>query len=259
MTRSIDINADMGEGYGVYDIGNDAAMLDVVTTANLACGFHGGDPSIMAARCREAKARGVRIGAHPGFPDLLGFGRRHIEMPFEEVRDLIAYQMGALDGVARLAGYEITHVKTHGALGHFTGDTKHAAEALIAAVKAYNPGLVIMAMAGTALVEMVEAAGIRVAREIFADRAYEDDGRLMSRKKPGSMVHDPDKAAENVAAMVREQAVISASGKRIPLKSIDSVCTHGDSDNAIEISTRVEARLVTEGFQIAPFADTLAT
>ena len=257
MTQYIDINADMGEGYGAYDIGNDAAMLEVISTANLACGFHGGDPSIMSARCAEAKDHGVRIGAHPGFPDLLGFGRRHLDFSFEEVRDIVAYQMGALDGVARLSGYNITHVKTHGALGHYTGDTEHAAEALIAAVRAYNPDLIIMAMAGTALVDMVEAAGLRVAREIFADRAYEDDGRLMPRKKPGSMVHAPETAATNVANMVREQAVISHSGKRIPIKSIDSVCTHGDSANAIEISTQVKTRLIAEGFQIAPFADTM--
>ncbi|MEL7465959.1 MAG: 5-oxoprolinase subunit PxpA [Pseudomonadota bacterium] len=258
MARYIDINADMGEGYGAYDIGNDAAMLDIISTANLACGFHGGDPSIMAARCGEAKAKKVRIGAHPGFPDIQGFGRRHVDMSFSEVRDLIAYQMGALDGVARLSGYEIAHVKTHGALGHYTGDTEHAAEALIAAVKAYRSDLIVMAMAGTALVEMAEAAGLRVAREIFADRAYEEDGRLMSRKKAGSMIHDADAAAENVAAMVRENAVISSTGKRIPLKSIDSVCTHGDSDNAIAISSRVKARLIEEGFEVAPFAETMA-
>lgn len=257
MSASIDINADMGEGYGAYDIGNDAAMLDVVSTANLACGFHGGDPMIMASRCAQAKEKGVCIGAHPGFPDLLGFGRRHMDMSYTEVRDIIAYQMGALDGVAKLSGYEITHVKTHGALGHYTGDTEAAAQALIDAVKAYRSDLIIMAMAGTALVDMCEAAGMRVAREIFADRAYEDDGRLMSRKKPGSMVHDAETAAANVLAMVRESAVISASGKRIPLPSIDSICTHGDSANAIAISSTLKAKLIAEGYAIKPFAQTM--
>lgn len=258
MTRFIDINADMGEGFGAYDIGNDTAMLDIISSANLACGFHAGDPSIMASRAAEAKSKGVRIGAHPGFQDVQGFGRRHIDMSFTELRDLIAYQMGALDAVAKLSDYEITHVKAHGALGHYTGDTEHAADALIAAVKAFRPDLIVMAMAGTALVDMAEAAGLRVAREIFADRAYEDDGRLMSRKNDGSMIHDADAAADNVAAMVRDCAIYSVSGKKIALKSIDSICTHGDSANAIAIASRVKARLIEDGYTIKPFADTMA-
>lgn len=257
MTKYIDINADMGEGYGAYDIGNDAGMLEIISTANLACGFHGGDPMIMARRCAEAKARGVAIGAHPGFPDLWGFGRRHMELSKEEVQDIVAYQMGALDGVASLCGNKITHVKTHGALGHYTGDTEHAAEGLIAAVKAYNPDLIIMVMAGTRLEQMATSAGLRIAREIFADRAYEDNGRLMSRSKEGSMVHDAQQAANNVSQMVKEGAIISVTGKRIPLGGIDSVCTHGDGKNAMDISNAVKARLIADGCTVQPFAITM--
>jgi len=258
MTKYIDINADMGEGYGPYDIGNDAAMLDIISTANLACGFHGGDPVIMSQRCRDAKSSGVRIGAHPGYPDLWGFGRREMTLTRREVEDIIAYQMGALDGVAKLAGYEITHIKVHGAFGHFTADTDYAAEGLITAVKAFRPELIIMVMAGTALEQAAEAEGMRIAREIFADRAYEDNGRLMSRAKEGAMIENPAQAAESVANMIAEGAIIAASGKRIALKGIDSVCTHGDSQNAIAISRAVKARLQNDGYVIRPFADTIA-
>lgn len=258
MSKYVDINADMGEGYGPYDIGNDTAMLEIISTANLACGFHGGDPVIMSQRCRDAKKAGVRIGAHPGFPDLWGFGRRAMVLTRREVEDIIAYQMGALDGVARLAGHEISHIKVHGAFGHFTADTDYAADGLITAVKSFNPGLIIMVMAGTALEAAAEAAGLRVAREIFADRAYEDNGRLMSRQKEGSMIEDPSQAAEAVANMVAENALIAASGKRIPIKGIDSICTHGDSQNAVAISRAVKARLQKDGYEIRPFADTMA-
>ncbi len=257
MQRYIDINADMGEGYGPYDIGNDTAMLDIVSTANLACGFHGGDPVIMSQRCRDAAAKGVSIGAHPGFPDLWRFGRRHMDLTRQEVEDIVAYQMGALDGVARLCGTAITHIKAHGALGHYTADTPHAAEGLIAAVAAYRPDLIVMVMAGTALEEMAQAAGLRVAREIFADRAYGDDGRLLSRQTPGAMIESADAAADAVSAMVAEGAIVAASGRRIPVKGIDSVCTHGDSHNAIAIATAVRDRLRADGHAIRSFADTM--
>jgi UPF0271 protein len=257
MSRYIDINADMGEGWGAYDISDDGAMFDVISTANLACGFHAGDPVIMSERCRQAKAKGVRIGAHPGYPDLWGFGRRDMALSRPQIEDMLAYQIGALKGVARLADTAIPHVKVHGALAHYVADTDAGAKGLITAIKAIDPGLIVMVMAGTTLEAMAEDAGLRVAREIFADRAYEDTGRLMSRARPGAVIHNPAEAARAVTAMVREQAIITASGKRIPLKGIDSICTHGDSPGAVQIAQAVKAGLQQAGFEIRAFADTL--
>jgi UPF0271 protein len=257
MSRFIDINADMGEGRGVYDIGSDEAMFDVVSTVNLACGFHAGDPVIMSQRCRQAKSKGVRIGAHPGYPDLWGFGRRAMALSRREVEDILAYQIGALKGAAQLADHTVTHVKVHGALAHFIADDEAGAEGLITVIKAIDPDLIVMVMAGTLLETMAEAAGLRVAREIFADRAYEDDGRLMSRAKAGAMIHDPDVAARAVTAMVQESAIIAASGKRVPLKGIDSICTHGDGQNAVNIAKAVKHGLLGAGYEIRPFADTM--
>ncbi|ANG98704.1 hypothetical protein A8A54_19035 [Brucella pseudogrignonensis] len=257
MTTYIDINADMAEGFGAYKIGNDPAMLDIITTGNIACGMHGGDPVIMARICAQAREKGVAIGAHPGVPDLWNFGRRHMDLTRQEVRDFVAYQMGALEGAARLSGHRPTHVKTHGALGHYTGDTEHAAQGLIDAVKAYDSDLIIMVMVGTMLEDMAEAAGLRVAREIFADRTYEDNGRIMSRTKPGSMVTDAQQAADSISAMVASGQVIAVSGKRIAAKGIDSVCTHGDTANSVAIAQAVRDRLIADGCVVQPFVRTM--
>jgi UPF0271 protein len=178
-----------------------------------------------------------------------------MKLPRREIEDIIAYQLGALDAVARLSGHEITHIKVHGALGHCTADTDYAVEGLIKVVKSFRPELIIMVMAGTTLEAAAEAAGIRVAREIFADRAYEDNGRLMSRDKQGSMIKDPAQAAELVANMVAECSIIAASGKRIQLKSIDSICIHGDSSNAVAIGWAINKRLISDGYQIRPFSE----
>jgi UPF0271 protein len=250
----IDINADMGEGFGAYDIGDDAAMLDIVTSANLACGFHAGDPAIMARRCAQAGARGVRIGAHPGYPDLAGFGRREMAMTPDALGAALAYQIGALQGVARQAGHAVTHVKVHGAMAHRVAQDAEAGEALIDAMRGAGRGLVLVVMAGTPLEGWADAAGLPLAREIFADRTYEGDGRLTPRDRPGALIRDPAQAATQVLAMLREGAVIARTGASLPVASIDTVCTHADSPGAVAIARAVRGALEQAGFAIRPFA-----
>lgn len=254
MKPRIDINCDMGEGYGAYDIGNDAEMLRVATSANVACGFHGGDFSVMARVFRAAKTAGVAIGCHPGYPDLWGFGRREMTFTTGELQELTAYQIGAAAAVAKFVGHRITHVKVHGAMGHLLMNDAPACEAVAEAIKRVDPELVVVVLVGTRFEEVGEAAGLRLAREIFADRAYTDDGRLVSRKIPGAIIHDPDAAAERMVQMVREGAVITQSGKRLPGR-IDTICVHGDTSGALSIARAVRTRLGEIGAEVRNFTD----
>ena len=249
----VDLNCDMGESFGRWTLGDDAAMMDVITSANVACGFHGGDPNVMVETARMAREKGVAIGAHPGFNDLAGFGRRNIvgdTMP--EIERMVAYQIGALQACATLAGHKVTHVKAHGALGNMSQDDPEIARALGRAIRAVDPSLVYVTMPGLPTERAAEEYGLASAAEIFADRAYEDDGRLMSRKKPGSVLHDADEAARRVLAMVQEGAVIAASGKRLPAK-IETVCVHGDGATAVAMARRVRETLEGAGIAVRPF------
>lgn len=251
---SVDLNSDLGESFGAWNMGDDGAMLDIVTSANVACGFHAGDPDTMRATCEAAKARGVAIGAHPGFHDLQGFGRRQIlGLTAREIEALIAYQIGALQGIATAAGHRVTHVKVHGALSNMAMTDRTIAEALARAIKAVDPSLVFVVIPLTQLEAAGEAANLPLAREIYADRAYEDDGTLMSRKKPGAMLHDPVEVAARVVRMVRERAIVGAGGKKMAL-GIDTVCIHGDSPGAVAMARAVRAELTAAGVTIAPFA-----
>lgn len=243
----------MGEGYGQYSIGNDCEMLKIASTANLACGFHGGDPIIMAARCKAAKEAGVAIGAHPGYPDLWGFGRRAIPFTRSELQELVAYQIGALAALAKMAGHCITHVKAHGALGHLVADNSDAASSFAEVLRAVDPALIMSVMAGSQLEKASLDAGLKVAREIYADRAYDDHGRLLSRGLPDAVVHDPNLAAERVTQMLGERSIITLSGKRIPVE-IDTICVHGDTPDAISIARAVKDRLNACGIAVAPYA-----
>jgi UPF0271 protein len=249
----VDLNCDMGEGYGRWSLGDDETMLGIVTTANVACGFHAGDPNIMVATARMAKGKGVAVGAHPGFNDLWGFGRRVIRGDtMAEIETMIAYQIGAMQACAALAGHKVTHVKAHGALGNLTNDEADFAMALGRAIKAVDPSLVYMVMPGLPTQHSAESLGLDMAFEVFADRTYDDSGNLTSRKKPGSVLHDADEAASRVLAMVREQAITTVTGKRIPAR-IDTICVHGDGATAIAMARRVRAVLETDGIAIAPF------
>jgi len=249
----IDLNCDMGEGYGRWSLGDDEAMLDIVTTANVACGFHGGDPNIMVATARVAKQKGVAVGAHPGFNDLWGFGRRVIRGDtMAEIETMIAYQIGAMQACAALAGHKVTHVKAHGALGNLTNDEPDFAMALGRSIKAVDPALVYVVMPGLATERAAESLGLPMAFEVFADRTYDDTGNLTSRKKPGAVLHDAEEAAQRVLAMVREQTITTVTGKRIPAR-IDTICVHGDGATAIAMARRVRAVLEADGVAIAPF------
>jgi 5-oxoprolinase (ATP-hydrolysing) subunit A len=250
----IDLNCDMGEGFGPWPMGDDEAMLDIVSSANIACGYHAGDPSIMFRTAETAKRKGVAIGAHPGFNDLHGFGRRVIrgDSP-AEIERMVAYQIGAMQAVASLAGHKVTYVKAHGALNNMANEDMDLALAIARAIKGVDASLINVCMPGLLMEKASHSVGVPVAREIFADRTYEDDGTLTSRKKPGAVLHDPEAASERVLRMVQERAVVTTSGKRIPVE-IDTICVHGDEPTAVAMARTVRAKLEGAGVTISPFA-----
>jgi 5-oxoprolinase (ATP-hydrolysing) subunit A len=249
----VDLNSDLAEGYGFYRCGDDEAMLSIVTSANVACGFHAGDPEIMARTFRLAKDRGVAVGAHPGFPDLWGFGRRRIPFSPGEIERLVAYQIGAAQALATYAGNRITYVKTHGALGNLAEVDSEVADAVARAVRAVDPSLAFLAIALSEQLKAAQAAGLVTVSEIFADRGYTERGTLIPRGQPGALVDNPDEAAERVVAMVEAAAVITPTRKRIKT-AINSICVHGDSPHAVETARRVRARLELAGVTIAAFS-----
>jgi UPF0271 protein len=251
---AIDLNCDMGESFGAWKMGSDAEMLKIVSSANIACGFHAGDPLVMFETVARAKENGVGIGAHPSFLDVWGFGRRMIqgERP-EDIEKAVVYQIGALMGVARALGHRVGHVKAHGALANLAAVDRATALAIGRAIAAVDRDLVYVVMAGTELERAAAELNLPMAREIYADRAYDDTGNLVSRKLPGAVLHDPEEAAERVLAMVREGAIISQSGRRIPV-AIDTVCVHGDNPAAVRMATRVRERLEAAGIAIRPMA-----
>lgn len=251
---NVDLNCDLGEGFGPWPMGNDAAMIEIATSVNVACGFHAGDSDIMLKTAKLAKQHGTSIGAHPGFRDLHGFGRRPVPgITASEIETLVAYQIGALQAIASLAGHEVTHVKAHGALSNVGCVDDMTAKAIAAAIKAVDPKLYFVVLPNTALVRAGEAAGLNLIYEVFADRAYEDDAQLVSRSKAGAVLHDTAQIAQRVVRMVREQAVTSVTGRTIKMK-VDTVCIHGDTPGAVEIGRAVREALEKDGIAIAPFA-----
>lgn len=246
----VDLNADMGESFGAWTMGNDESLLDIVTSANVACGFHAGDPDVMARTMRMAVDKGVGIGAHPGFPDLQGFGRRRMALSHASLANLVRYQLGAAEAMARAAGGRVRHLKLHGALSNMAAEDEAMARVAYEAALGVNPDLVIVALAGTVQQAVCEALGCAWAGEIFADRAYEDDATLVDRRLPGAMIHDPARAGPRIAAMVRDGAIHAASGKRIPAR-IDTVCVHGDGPEALAIARGVRAALEAAGVAVA--------
>jgi 5-oxoprolinase (ATP-hydrolysing) subunit A len=252
--RAIDLNSDLGESFGPWKMGDDGAMLDVVTSANVACGFHAGDPAGILRTLSAAAARNVAVGAHVGYRDLAGFGRRNMDPSSEELVGDVIYQIGALKGLARAAGTSVTYVKPHGALYNTIAfDARQAAD-VITAIQAVDPELVLMALAGSPLVERAQAAGLRVVAEAFADRAYTADGQLVSRREPGAVLHDAEEVAERMVKLVREGVITSIDGKPTRIKA-DSICVHGDSPGAVEMARRVRLRLHEAGITIAAFTD----
>lgn len=248
--RRVDLNSDLGESFGAYRIGDDAALLGLISSANVACGFHGGDPRVMAATVVAARDRGVAVGAHPGYSDLVGFGRRDLAASPTEIRADVLYQLGALGGFCRAAGVPLRHVKAHGALSNRAVSDAATAAAFVAAVGAYDAALIVLSQPG-ALVDAAEGAGLRVAREAFADRAYNADGTLVSRRLPGALITDPDEAAERMARLLAEGVLPTVGGPDLVLAA-DSICVHADTPGAAAIMGAVRARLVADGATIRP-------
>lgn len=251
---SIDLNSDLGESFGAFSIGYDDELFPLISSANVACGFHGGDPRTLERTIAACKAHGVGIGAHPGFPDLVGFGRRVMTASPDEVRTDTLYQLGALDAFCRAAGVELQHVKPHGALSNASMKDEAMATAIVAAIRAFNPDLLLFAMPGSALLAAGEAAGLRIAREAFADRAYNADGSLVNRRLPGAMITDPTEAARRMVNLVTTGTLTTIDGQSLPLVA-DTICTHSDTPGAVEIVTAVRQALESAGISIkAPVA-----
>lgn len=247
----VDLNSDLGESFGAYTMGMDEQVLKHITSANIACGWHAGDPMVMAQTVAAAVREGVSLGAHPGFPDLMGFGRRDLKVTPEEAKAYVMYQVGALEAFARGAGAVLRHVKAHGALYNMAAKDEKLAQAIAEGVKAVNPDLVLMGLANSRLTEAGETAGLQVAHEVFADRAYNTDGTLVARSHPGSMIKDADLAISRVIRMVKEGTVEAITGEVIPIRA-DSICVHGDSPQALEFVQKIRKALEQESLTIAP-------
>ena len=249
----IDLNSDLGESLGAWSMGDDAAMLDIVSSANVACGFHAGDPAGILATLRAAKARGVAVGAHVAYPDLIGFGRRNMDVASPDLVADVIYQIGALQGLARAAGTQVRYVKPHGALYNPIAHDERLGDDVITALLDIDPDLTLLALAGSPLIARARARGLTVVAEAFADRAYNDDGTLVSRRLPGAVLHDADGVAERMLQWVQTGELTSINGRTIRLQA-DSICVHGDSPGAVEMARRIRARLDAAGVPLKAFA-----
>jgi 5-oxoprolinase (ATP-hydrolysing) subunit A len=247
----IDLNSDLGESFGSWPMGQDSALMSSITSANIACGFHAGDPSVMRQTLALAKDRGVAVGAHPGFPDLVGFGRREIKAAPSEVEDFVLYQVSALAGMAAALGLSLQHVKAHGALYNMACKDRALADAIARATAAFDRSLILFGLPNSELLRAGEAAGLRVAAEVFADRAYERDGSLVSRARPGSVIHDEQAVVDRAVRMVQQKEVVTADGATIALHA-DTICLHGDTPGAADLARAVRRGLEAAGIQIAP-------
>ncbi len=248
--RTIDLNCDMGESFGRYTLGADADLMPLVTSAAIACGMHGGDPLVMERTVALAAKHGVAIGAHPGYPDLQGFGRRAMDLTPAEVEALVLYQLGALAGFARAAGVELAHVKPHGALYNQAAASPDLAQAVVRAVQRFSPGLILVGLAGSALIQAGREAGLRVASEGFPERGYNPDGSLRSRRLPGAVIESPAEAAQNAVRLAVEGISIE-EGWAIRRLPVDTLCVHGDNPNAVAIVTAIRRALADAGVGLA--------
>jgi UPF0271 protein len=251
--RELDLNCDMGEGFGAYRCGDDLALLDHVSSANIACGFHAGDHRTMAATVKAAAARGVAIGAHPGLPDLQGFGRREMQISPAEVYELTVYQIGALKGFTAAAGVALCHVKAHGALYNMAARDAALADAICRAVRDVDASMVVFALAGSKMVEVARGLGLQVACEVFADRSYQDDGSLTPRSQPGAMLTDAQQAMDQVLGMALQGEVRALSGRSVRVQA-DTLCIHGDQPDAVVFAQRLAAGLREAGVLVRAVA-----
>jgi UPF0271 protein len=251
---AIDLNADLGEGFGSWRLGDDDALLDIVTSANVACGFHAGDPALMHRVCDAAAARGVAVGAQVGYRDLAGFGRRRIDYDLDELRDDILYQIGALEAFCRVAGTSVRYVKPHGALYNTAAVDSGQASAVVAAVRAYDPGLPVLCLPGSVLAAQAADGGLVVVAEGFADRAYRADGTLVPRAAPGAVIHDPAVVAARALRMAVEQVVVADDGTVVACP-VRSICVHGDTPGAVSLAAQVRAALGSVSAFVEPAQD----
>ncbi|MBC9071222.1 5-oxoprolinase subunit PxpA [Thauera sp. CAU 1555] len=256
MNKRINLNADLGESFGPWKMGEDEALLQVVASANIACGFHAGDPLVMRRTVRTALDAGVSLGAHPAWPDLQGFGRRQMKMAPAELEAMVIYQIGALAGIAAAEGSRVTHVKPHGALNNQACEDAALADAIARAVKAADAALILLAPALSELHKAGERAGLRVAAEIFADRAYTDAGTLVPRGQPGAVIHDHDALTAHVLRMLDAGGIVTVGGRTLPCR-MDSICVHGDTPGAVDSARQLRAALQAAGWQVVPLPEVL--
>lgn len=250
---SIDINSDLGESFGAWSMGDDDAMLDIVTSANVACGFHAGDPAGILRTLKAAAARQVSIGAHVSYPDKVGFGRRNMDVASDELTADVIYQIGALQGLAQAAGTRVSYVKPHGALYNTIAHDRRQALAVIAAIRAVDPGLVLVALAGSSLIELAREEGLTCVAEAFADRAYTPEGTLVSRREPGAVLHDPQLIGQRMLRLVEEGTLEAIDGSITRIQA-DSICVHGDSPAAVAMARELRRVLEQANMQLQPFA-----
>jgi len=248
---SVDLNSDLGESFGNYTIGMDEKVLPLVSSANVACGYHASDPVVMDRTIKLAKEAGIAVGAHPGYPDLMGFGRRNMVVSPAEAKAYVTYQLGALYGFTRKYDMPIQHCKPHGAFYNMAGKDYALAKAICEAVYDFDPEIVLLGLSGSELIKAAEDTGLKVAREFFADRAYEADGSLVNRRKEGAMIHDEELAVSRVVRVIKENKVTAITGEDIEL-NIDSICVHGDNESALAFVKKIRETLASEGISIAP-------
>lgn len=245
----VDLNSDLGESFGRYTLGMDDKIIPLITSANVACGYHASDPVVMEKTIAMAKEAGIRVGAHPGFPDLMGFGRRNMNVSPAEAKAYTLYQLGALDGFCRAAGVKLQHVKPHGAFYNMAAKDYKLSVAICEAIKSFDKDLIVLALSGGELAKAAKDMGLRTALEVFADRGYEEDGTLVDRRKEGAMITDEQEAIDRVIRMVKEKKVTAVTGRDIPIQA-DSVCVHGDGVKALAFVEKIRAALQKEEIQI---------
>lgn len=249
---SVDLNCDLGESFGVWTLGEDAALMASITSANVACGFHAGDPGVMRRTVRLARDAGVAVGAHPGLPDLQGFGRREMRVTPDEALGMVLYQIGALAAIARTEGVALRHVKPHGALYNMAARDRRLADAVARAVRSFDPALLLFGLAGSELITAGEHVGLRVAAEVFADRGYQPDGSLAPRHTPGAVITDPSEVSRRAVAMVRDGIVTSISGDPVALRA-DTICVHGDTPGGAAMARGLRGALQEAGIAVRAF------
>ncbi|WP_129598175.1 LamB/YcsF family protein [Anaerophilus nitritogenes] len=251
---TVDLNSDLGESFGNYKIGLDEEVIQYVTSANIACGWHAGDPLVMEKTVHMAKKENVRIGAHPGYPDLMGFGRRNITCSPKEVKAYVKYQLGALQAFTKSLGEKIQHVKPHGAMYNMAAKDYALAKAVAEAIYEVDENVILMGLANSALIKAAEEIGLKVANEVFADRAYNTDGTLVSRSLEGAVIHDTDVAIKRVIKMVKEGKVTAINGEEIHIKA-DSICVHGDNPKAVAFVKQIREKLEEEGVKVTAISN----